>query len=354
MIDSPKNNEEINALAAKLDADFLAFNFEILPPVDFAFMAFVAGRKRRTNVVLILTTEGGSADSAFRMMRFLQSRYKHITVIVPGWCKSAGTLMCIGAHELIIGDLGELGPLDVQIVKADEMDEQKSGLVAEAAFQKLQQEAYKFFMSFVKELGASEYRVTLKTAFDIGARMTAGVVQPIFDKLDPVTIGEDYRSNRLALAYAERLNSHSRNLKRNRDLDALENLLSGYPSHGFVIDVKEAGELFKYVKPISDEMVCAVSALGSDAILPRSSRNDQAPLLEFLNDEQQPEEVRDAGADAVSSADGGNDRRRPARRNGSEDISRDTSERSRPKSAAAPNGPEGANRYKRIGTNDYA
>ena len=43
--------------------------------------------------------------------------------------------MCIGAHELMMGDRGELGPLDVQIVKADEMDEQKSGLVAEAAFE---------------------------------------------------------------------------------------------------------------------------------------------------------------------------------------------------------------------------
>jgi membrane-bound ClpP family serine protease len=200
---SVRIKEISNALSERFDADILMLNFEIITPIDFMFIQAVAGRERRKNVVLVLVTEGGLADSAFRMMRFLQSNYERVTVVVPGWCKSAGTLMCIGAHEVWIGDFGELGPLDVQIVKADEMDEQKSGLAAEAAFEKLQQEAFKFFMGFVRDVGASEYRVTLRTASDIATKMTIGVIQPIFDKLEPVTIGEDYRSNRLAQAYAE-------------------------------------------------------------------------------------------------------------------------------------------------------
>lgn len=290
MADAPSRADEIrrvaNELAEAMDADFFVLNFEILTPIDLILISEVGSRSTpKKNIVLFLTTEGGSADAAFRMMRFLQSRYEKITVAVVGWCKSAGTLMCIGAHELLIGDSGELGPLDVQIVKADEMDEQKSGLVAEAAFEKLQQEAYKFFMSFVRDIGGSEYRVTLKTASDIAAKLTVGVIQPIFDKLDPVTIGEDYRSNRLAQAYAERLNSHSKNLKRSRELDALTNLLSGYPSHAFCIDAKEAAALFKTVKPFPAEMVPLVNLLGMEMVLPRNSRSEQGPRLEFLNDE---------------------------------------------------------------------
>jgi Serine dehydrogenase proteinase len=293
----PNKEEEIkaaaNVVAEKYDADVLIFNFEIQPPVDFHFMGTVAARKKnRKNVFLILTTEGGNADSAFRMMRFLQARYARITVVVGGWCKSAGTLMCIGANEIQMGGLAELGPLDVQIVKADEMDEQKSGLVAEAAFEKLQQEAYKFFMGFVKDLGGSGYRVTLKTASDVAAKVTIGVVAPIFDKLDPVTIGEDSRSNRLGQAYAERLNVYGKNLNRTRDFDALDQLLSGYPSHGFVIDQKEAGRIFRNVKPFSSEIVEVVRLLGGDTVLPRSSRQDNQPRVEFLNDEpRQPEEA---------------------------------------------------------------
>lgn len=287
--------EVANALSEAMDADLLVFNYELMPPVDIQLMRIVAQRPRRKNIVLFLTTEGGLSDSGFRIMRFLQSRYERVTVVVAGWCKSGGTLMCIGAHELILGDLGELGPLDVQIVKADEMDERKSGLVAEAAFEKLQEESFKFFMNFVKDIGNSDYRVTLKTAFDMAARMTIGVVQPIFDKLDPVTIGEDYRSNRLASAYADRLNIHSKNLIRTAEFDALEHLLSGYYSHGFDIDLKEAENLFKNVKALSGEMLEIVGFLGSDAIWPRSRRRDQDPRLEFLNDEpEQQGQAEDA------------------------------------------------------------
>lgn len=332
-----KLKDEANRLSAALDADLLVLNYEVLPPIDFLFIEMVSKRTPRTNVVLFLTTEGGSADSAYRMMRSLQSRYTNVSVVVCGWCKSAGTLMCIGAHTLFIGPAGELGPLDVQIVKADEMDEQKSGLVAEAAFEKLQQESYKFFMQFVKDIGASEYRVTLKTAFDIATRMTVGVIEPIFDKLDPVTIGEDFRSNRLAQAYAERLSIHSKNLVRTRQLDALENLLSGYPSHGFVIDVKEARTLFKNVHPVPPEMDALVSVLAADAKLPRNRRQGQGPRLEYMNDDPaaiaQSKAAPPPGASAASTAhSAAGSRKRPRNR------SRNTSERGSEKSGIVTNG----------------
>lgn len=330
-----------NALGDELEADILLFNFEVLSPVDFQFMGAVASRPHRRNVVLIIVTEGGNADSAFRMMRFLQSTYERIFILVPGWCKSAGTLMAIGGHELLIGNLGELGPLDVQIVKADEMDEQKSGLVAEAAFEKLQEEAYKFFIGFVRAIGGSEYRVTLKTASEIATKMTIGVVQPIFDKLEPVTIGEDFRSNRLAQAYAERLNMHSKNLRRDRQLDALENLLSGYPSHGFVIDAKEAKALFKNVKPLSPTMIELIGRIGLDAMLPRSRRQEQTPRVEYLNDEKaEPAHATENPTEATSDDGGGG----PVRgSNGTGELHRNPPQRGRKKSPRAAQPEESAN-----------
>jgi serine dehydrogenase proteinase len=309
MADIPK--ERLNAIAEALDADLLVFNSELLPPVDFSIMQRIAARRRRKNIVLFLTTEGGFSDAAFRIMRFLQSHYTKVSVVVSGWCKSAGTLMCIGGHELYIGDLGELGPLDVQIVKADEMDERKSGLVAEAAFEKLREEAFEFFMNTVQDIGNSNYRVTLKTAFETAASMTAALFGPIFGKLDPITIGEDYRSNRLALAYADRLNVHAKNLIRNRQLDALDNLLSGYYSHGFVIDLKEAETLFKFAKPPTEEMNEIIGHLGADAIWPRNQRRDQTPRLEFLNDE-----APQSGQSAGTGTGGGGRKPSPARSGG--------------------------------------
>ena len=338
---SPDPKQQIkdaaNLLSKTLDADLLLLNYEVLPPVDFLFVELVAKRTPRTNVVLFLTTEGGLSDSAFRMMRSLQARYTNVTVVVCGWCKSAGTLMCIGAHMLYMGPSGELGPLDVQIVKADEMDEQKSGLVAEAAFEKLQQESYKFFMQFVKDIGGSEYRVTLKTAFDIATRMTVGVIEPIFDKLDPVTIGEDFRSNRLAQAYAERLSVHSRNLVRTRQLDALENLLSGYPSHGFVIDVKEAKTLFKNVHPIPSEMDALVALLGADVKYPRNRRQGQGPRLEYMNDDPATAAQSQSAANQPAPSSGAPINTARSRK-GAGKRSRNPPERGGERAEAVPNG----------------
>jgi len=43
----------------------------------------------------------------------MQDAYSSITAVASGWCKSAGTLLCIAANDLIMCDAGELGPLDV-------------------------------------------------------------------------------------------------------------------------------------------------------------------------------------------------------------------------------------------------
>jgi hypothetical protein len=305
-----RRKEAANAAADALDADIYLFNYEVWPPVDFTLIRQVAKRRVRKNLILILVTEGGSSDSAFRIMRAFQGRYDRITAVVSGWCKSAGTLMCIGANSLQIGDLGEMGPLDVQIVKADEMDEEKSGLAADAAFEKLQQEAFKLFCEFVRDIGQMEYRITLKTAAEISRHVTVGLMSPIFEKLDPVTIGEDYRSNRLALAYAERLNVKAKNLVRRQDFDALEQMLSGYQSHGFVIDRTEAENLFRIAKPICAELTSVIELLGSDAIIPRNSRRRQEPRLEYLNDEppeQPPAAAGPDGTGTTGSGDGTND-----------------------------------------------
>ncbi|WP_250910091.1 SDH family Clp fold serine proteinase [Escherichia coli] len=64
-----------------------------------------------------VATYGGDPSAGYRIGRALQHNYEHITVLVVGPCKSAGTLMAVAAHKLVIGDMGELGPLDIQLKK---------------------------------------------------------------------------------------------------------------------------------------------------------------------------------------------------------------------------------------------
>ena len=60
--------------------------------------------------------------------RFLRGVYESVTVCVFGYCKSAGTLLALGCHEVAMGLRGELGPLDVQVSEKDELARFGSGL----------------------------------------------------------------------------------------------------------------------------------------------------------------------------------------------------------------------------------
>jgi Serine dehydrogenase proteinase len=294
-----------NAIAKQDDCDVVIFNFSLDAGFHDFFHRFLRKRKtRRKNLLLFLVTEGGVADCAYRIARWIQEAYGRpggtITIVVAGWCKSAGTLICIAAHRLLIADAGELGPLDVQIAKADEIWERSSGLVVEAAFQKLQQESFKLFFNHLMDIKEQAGRITFKTAADIAAQMMIGQTSDIFAKIDPLTVGEDYRSNLIAEQYAIRLNLAANNLVRSSRVDALDMLLRGYPSHGFVIDREEASKLFVHVDTPAGKIAELAQILGRDVVLPRNSIRQESPKLEYLN----AENTRNAKAKATAKGGG--------------------------------------------------
>lgn len=218
-----------NAFARANNADILLFNSGIDPGLDRLVIRLVANRRRRHSLYLIIVTEGGNADIAFKIARCLQSLYTEVTAVVAGWCKSAGTLVCIGAHKLVIGDLGELGPLDVQIAKDDDIGGRSSGLAIDSAFRSLQATGFYFFERYLLEIiQKSGGRITTKTAAELAVSMTVGFMSPICQQMDPLKIGEDFRSTRVAEEYAHRLDVRARNLIQQGDFSAAEALVSGY------------------------------------------------------------------------------------------------------------------------------
>lgn len=276
-----------NRLASATDADILLINGSIEFDFDKHVWAALSIRKyKRANVYLILVTGGGSANAAFRASRFLQDNYNNFRAVVSGWCKSAGTLVCIGAHEIVMTDMGELGPLDVQLEKPDDLGARLSGLALNSAFRSLQALSFKYFETFLLEtINKSGGRITTRTAADIASAVTVGVMQPIFGQVDPVRLGEDYRSTRVAEEYAARLNLKSQNLISDQDWRASEALVRGYPSHDFVIDRVEAETLFRRVARADGDMAILITMLGDTAIYPRPMARGASPIVEYLNEE---------------------------------------------------------------------
>ena len=64
---------------------------------------------------LILETPGGFGDVAEDIVKLLRHRFKEVNVIVPGTCKSAGTIIAMSADEILMDHVSSLGPIDAQI-----------------------------------------------------------------------------------------------------------------------------------------------------------------------------------------------------------------------------------------------
>lgn len=64
---------------------------------------------------LIIETPGGSGEVAEDMVRRLRERYEKIAVIIPGWAKSAGTIIALAGDEILMGEMSSLGPIDAQL-----------------------------------------------------------------------------------------------------------------------------------------------------------------------------------------------------------------------------------------------
>ena len=69
-----------------------------------------------TRLDLILETPGGSGEIAEDIVRLLRKKYQDISVIIPGWAKSAGTLIAMAADEILMGTASALGPIDAQLM----------------------------------------------------------------------------------------------------------------------------------------------------------------------------------------------------------------------------------------------
>jgi predicted RNA-binding Zn-ribbon protein involved in translation (DUF1610 family) len=66
-------------------------------------------------VDLILETPGGSGEVAEDIVRLLRAKYEDVGVIIPGYAKSAGTIMAMSADEILMDCSSSLGPIDAQI-----------------------------------------------------------------------------------------------------------------------------------------------------------------------------------------------------------------------------------------------
>jgi len=179
------------------------------PSLDHIYAALSAYTAGERDVLLILLSRGGLIEPAYQISKLCKAyARRRFVVAVPRQAKSAATLIALGADEIHMGPLAQLGPIDPQL----------GGLPALGVTRALQTIA-----SLSQQYSGSA------DMFARYLRMALTVEQ----------IGYCDRVSESAMQYAERLLSTKPQLVSRASQIARE-LVYEYKDHGFVIDLDEA------------------------------------------------------------------------------------------------------------------
>ncbi|RKS23581.1 serine dehydrogenase proteinase [Pseudomonas sp. WPR_5_2] len=192
----------------------------------------LAAIKNKKDIFLILRSPGGEVEPAYLISKMC-NRYKlaKFVVGIPADAKSAATLLSLGADELHMGAMSELGPIDPQINDFPAL-----------AFS-----------------GALERITKLADEYPGAAKMLSQYL--IGSSLDVRALGYYERITESAAQYASRL-LKSKLTSTDVNIEAVSALAAHftnhYKDHNFVIDIDEACELFA---PLGGDVVKADTEL---------------------------------------------------------------------------------------------
>jgi ClpP class serine protease len=96
------------------------FGFSVARHIDLEdAQTIIAAIKETPDTVpidLILHTPGGLVLAAMQIARAVEAHPAKVTVSVPVYAMSGGTLIALAADEIVLGEFSVLGPIDPQIV----------------------------------------------------------------------------------------------------------------------------------------------------------------------------------------------------------------------------------------------
>ena len=88
------------------------FSIQLRTEPHLLFVDQLRAMGKTKQLDLFLYTRGGETDSVWPLVSLLRQYCEKLTVIVPFRAHSGGTLICLGADEVIMTDLAELSPID--------------------------------------------------------------------------------------------------------------------------------------------------------------------------------------------------------------------------------------------------
>lgn len=199
-----------------------------------------------SELVVILDSSGGTIGAAYLICKLLRANCSRLKVVVPRWAKSAATLICLAADELVLTDVAELGPLDPQVRRPGETGA-RPVLDEYMALDALRKDVL-MSIDLVMQLMIGGTGMDVKDLITPVCTFVSSLMAPVYSRVDPFVYAAHMRSVEISKEYAIRvLQQHvlpGGTTETPQALGQIANqLASGYPCHDFVVDLSELARL---------------------------------------------------------------------------------------------------------------
>ena len=203
-------------------------------------------------ISLYLYTNGGSTLTAWSLVNLIRSFCDELEVIIPANCFSSGTLICLGADNIVMTKQAMLGPIDPSINgPLNPMIPGVSDINAKVPVSVEHVNAY-------IDMAKKDFGIT-------DQRCMTDILLHLSEKIHPLTLGQVYKSKSQIQMLARNLMKWQRYESEKEDT-IIKFLCSESGSHDYSIRRKEAAEnlglpiekpsmsLYRIIKDIFDDI----------------------------------------------------------------------------------------------------
>lgn len=224
-----KELEEIRGsrIIAYIGGDRQSISTRVAPdiiPVFYKHLAKLGSHNYKFD--LFLYTKGGDVLTALRLVDLIYEFTDQFSILIPYKAYSAGTLVALGASEIVMNKTGELSPIDPNVTS---IYNPQDPLNPSARLPVSVEDIYSFF-AVTKNLGINNEDAMVQ------------VFLRLLDTVQPLAIGSLYRSYLLIKDVAKKLlvKHLDHSLEQHRINDIVKKLTKKFFSHNYIIGRKEA------------------------------------------------------------------------------------------------------------------
>lgn len=217
-----------SAVLCYITGDRENVNTRIAPDVTQVFYRHLEMFSDCRQIDLFLYTRGGDVLTPWRLAHLIREYTPRFNVLVPFRCYSAGTLLCLGADEIVMGKMGELGPIDPSVVNAFNPQDPNNPA---ARIPVNIEDVYSYLALGGEKAGVCSTDQQVK-AFTLLA-----------ERIHPLALGNVHRNYMLIRSLAKKLLAmHQQPLREGRIEHIVDNLTEKLYAHNHMISRREAAE----------------------------------------------------------------------------------------------------------------